>query len=48
MRVLLAFLLIVIAGSIWESQRDRPQRALPLMVLCTGVTLVLFGVSRFV
>ena len=48
MKVLLAFLLLVVGGAIWETGRDRPMRALPLLVLCVFVAAALFSVSRFV
>jgi hypothetical protein len=47
-KVLLAFILVVIAGSMWETSRDRPARALPLLALCVVVAAALFSVSRFV
>jgi hypothetical protein len=47
-RVLLAFLLIIVVGSVWETRRNRPQRALPLLLLCTMVAVVLFNVHRLV
>ena len=48
MKVLLAFILVVIGGAMWETGRDRPLRALPLLVLCVFVAAALFSVSRFV
>jgi hypothetical protein len=46
MRVLLAFLLIVTIGAMWESSRGRTMRARPLLVLCTVVAALFFGVER--
>lgn len=46
MKVLLAFLLVVTVGSMWETARNRPQRAWPLMVLCVFVAALLFKVVR--
>ncbi len=48
MRVLLAFLLIVTIGSMWETARDRPQRAAPLLVLCLLAAGLLFNVTRLI
>jgi hypothetical protein len=47
-RVLLAFLLIITVGSIWETRRALPPRALPLLALCTMVAAVLYSVHRLV
>ena len=48
MKVLLAFILIIVVCSMWETSRDRPARALPLAALSTVVAVVLFTLSRFV
>ena len=48
MRVLLAFLLIVIVASLWETRRDRAWSALPLFVLCALVAAGLYSVVRLV
>ena len=48
MKVLLAFILVVIVGAMWETSRERPPRALPLLALCVVVAAALFSVSRFV
>jgi hypothetical protein len=47
-KVLLAFIFIIVVGSMWETSQDRPVRALPLAVLSTAVAVVLFTLSRFV
>jgi hypothetical protein len=47
-KLLLAFLLIVMIGAVWETGRDRRQGALPLLALCTLVAVTFFGVSRFI
>jgi hypothetical protein len=47
-KVILAFLLIVTVGSMWETRRERPRRPLPLLALCTLVAAVLFNVARLV
>jgi hypothetical protein len=46
--VLLAFLLVLTVGSMWESRSHRVSRALPLLALSTSVAALLFGVSRLV
>lgn len=48
MRVLLAFILIVTIGAMWEAGRERAQRAAPLFALCAFVAVVFFGVYRLV
>lgn len=48
MKVLLAFVAIVTVGAMWESRRDRPPGALPLLVVCIAVAAILFGMSRLV
>jgi hypothetical protein len=45
-KVLLAFILIVTVGAMWETARDRPQRPWPLIVLCAFVAAVFFKVVR--
>jgi hypothetical protein len=47
-KVLLAFIFVVVVGSVWETTRDRSARALPLAVLSALVAVVLFTMSRFV
>jgi hypothetical protein len=47
-RVLLAFILIVTIGAMWETRRNREQRVLPLLILSTLVAALLFNVSRLV
>jgi hypothetical protein len=48
MRVLLAFLLVVTVGSMWEWRTNRVPRALPMLALCAFVSILLFSVSRLV
>jgi hypothetical protein len=48
MRVLLAFLLLVTVGSIWESRTGRLPRAGMLLALSTFVAVIFFSVSRLV
>jgi hypothetical protein len=45
-KVLLAFILIVTVGAMWETTRDRPQRAWPLLVLGALVAALFFKVAR--
>jgi len=47
-KALLFFLFVVIAASMWETKRDRPQRALPLLALCAAVAAGLFSVTRLI
>jgi hypothetical protein len=47
-RVLLAFLLLVTLGSMWESRTNRVPRTLPLLALSALVSIVFFTVSRVV
>jgi hypothetical protein len=47
MKVLIAFVLVVIVGSMWETQRDRRPSALPLFALSVVVAAGFFGVIRF-
>ena len=39
---------IIVVGSMWETSRERPARALPLAALSTAVAVILFTLSRFV
>lgn len=48
MKVLLAFIVVIVVGSMWETSRERPARALPLAALSTAVAVILFTLSRFV
>ena len=48
MKVLLAFILVVIVGAMWETRPRPAARALPLLALCVVVAAALFSVSRFV
>ena len=48
MKVLLAFLFVVMVGAMWELRRDRQPRALPLLGLSAFVAVALFSVSRLV
>jgi hypothetical protein len=47
-RVLLAFILVVTIGAMWETRRDRLPRALPLIALSAFVAIVFFSVYRLV
>jgi hypothetical protein len=47
MKVLIAFVLLVIVGSMWETQRDRRPHSLPLLALCIVVAAGFFSVIRF-
>jgi hypothetical protein len=48
MKALLAFVLIVAVGSMWEAGRRRPFSVVPLLVLCTLVAALYFNVTRLV
>lgn len=48
MKVLLAFVLVVTVGAMWETRRERAPKAAPLLVLCVAVAALLYGVSRLV
>jgi hypothetical protein len=45
-KVLLAFLLIVTVGTMWETTHDRRPRAWPLLALCLLVAAMFFKVAR--
>jgi hypothetical protein len=45
-RLLLAFVIVVIVGAIWETSRGRSQRPLPLLAFSTFVAVSLFMFSR--
>ena len=47
MKLLIAFIVLVVVGSMWETQRNRRPGPLPLLVLCTVVALGFFSVVRF-
>jgi hypothetical protein len=47
-RVLLAFILIVTIGAVWETGHDRQARALPLLALSAFAAVVFFSVYRLV
>ena len=48
MRLMLAFILAVVAGTMWETSRARRERPLPLLLLCTFLAAVFFSLSRFI
>jgi hypothetical protein len=47
MKVLLAFVFVVIIGSIWETRRHRQPGPVPLLALCVFVAAGFFSVIRF-
>jgi hypothetical protein len=48
MKLLLAFLLVIVVGAMWETGRDRPLRALPLLGLCTLLAVAYLNLDRLV
>jgi hypothetical protein len=47
-KVLIAFLLVVMIASVWETRRGRRPRALPLVGFSLLIAVTLFTTSRFV
>jgi hypothetical protein len=47
-KLLLLFVLGVVVLSVWETGRERPQKALPLLLGCTFVAGALFSFSRLI
>jgi hypothetical protein len=48
MKLLLAFLLLVIVGAMWETGRDRPLKAFPLLALCAVLAVAYLSLDRLV
>jgi hypothetical protein len=48
MRVLLAFVVVVLFGAMWETKRARPQGPMPLLALSTFIAVSLFMFSRLI
>jgi hypothetical protein len=46
-KLLLPFLLLVVFGAIWETQRGRQERALPLLIACVVIAFGFFRIVRF-
>jgi hypothetical protein len=47
MKLLIAFILLVIVGSMWETQRNRRPGPIPLIAMCVVMAAGFFSVVRF-
>lgn len=47
MKLLLAFVFLIVLGTVWETRRERAPRPLPLLIVCTGIAFAFFTVVRF-